>query len=284
MKRLFIQPSAYNVYSFQKGENPYITDTRVDEHKAKRQYTAMIEKFQHPLVFRVNTEDTNSLSDIVFSASAGISLPRLPHPLVILPSMKYPHRQGELGYLRTIFQSLKIHTVDFPQDAHAPFEGQAEMKWFHGGKKAICGYGFRATKKTFAHMKTLLHDIYPSYGLAPPELLVVHLKSDRFYHFDLAMLEFDTTSCIVHKDAFSSKTLQDIVEFLGKDHVHVIDTEDKFCLNAVVDGPNLITHKLKDRDVKKVLETLTKKKVVETNVSQFELSGGSVRCMSMDIF
>lgn len=285
MKRLYIQPTTYSIYTFQQGENPYITDTPINKQRAHRQYKTMIEKFQHPAVFSIEANKGNApLSDIVFAASAGVCLPRLPETLVLLPSMKYPHRKLELPYLRTIFKELELKTVDFPQDLHAPFEGQAELKWFAGGKKAICGYGQRSTKKTVALLQTILQDIYASYGLRPPELLPVHLKSDLFYHLDLAMLEFDDTKCILHEGAFSLKTIRSIQDFLGASNVHMLDTKDLFCLNAVIDGPHLITHTLKEKGLKKVLETLTGRTVVETNMSEFELSGGSVRCMSMDIF
>jgi len=282
MKRLFIEPNTYSIYNFQKGDNPYIGDTEVNMEKAYRQYKAMIDVFQKPIVFSIPKSEP--LSDIVFAASAGVCLPRLPHTLVVLPSMKYIHRKHELPYIQAIFQKLKLETVEFPVDAHAPFEGQAEIKWFCGGKKAICGYGHRSTKKTFVIMNKLLRDIYTSYDLEPPELLVVHLKSDRFYHLDLAMLEFGDTQCILHKDAFSNDTLHNIQQFLGKDNVHCINTKDDFCLNSVIDGSNIITHRLSDKKIKHVLETLTKKTVVEIDVSEFELSGGSIRCMSMNIF
>jgi N-dimethylarginine dimethylaminohydrolase len=247
---------------------------------------AMIEKIQHPEVFSVDTggKDEVALSDIVFAANAGVCLPRLPETVVLLPSMKYAHRKLELPYLRAIFRELKLRTIEFPKDPKAPFEGQAELKWFAGGTKAICGYGHRSTKQTFTILQRLLRDIYASYGLPPPNMLPVHLQSDAFYHLDLAMLEFDDTQCIVQKGAFSPKTTRAIQDFLGASNVHILETKDPFCLNAIVDGPHLLTHTLQEKGLKKILETVTGRTVVETNMSEFELSGGSVRCMSMDVF
>jgi N-dimethylarginine dimethylaminohydrolase len=63
----------------------------------------------------------------------------------------------------------------------------------------------------------------------------------------------------------------------------VIDTHDSFCLNAVVDGPNLITHVL-TKPLKTELEKITNKNIIMVDTSEFEKSGGSVRCMTFDIF
>jgi N-dimethylarginine dimethylaminohydrolase len=99
------------------------------------------------------------------------------------------------------------------------------------------------------------------------------------------MLEYAQTSCIVQKDAFSAKSIARLREALGADHVHVLEDEcrdDKFCLNTISDGDRLITHKISDH-VKHHLERITKKKVHMIDTSIAQLSGGSVRCMVLDI-
>ena len=50
----------------------------------------------------------------------------------------------------------------------------------------------------------------------------------------------------------------------------------------MVDGNNLITHKLTN-DLKKELEEITGKHIKMVDTSEFEKSGGSVRCMTLDI-
>ena len=79
---------------------------------------------------------------------------------------------------------------------------------------------------------------------------------------------------------------QSIIQLLtkkGSSNVTVIDTSDSFCLNAVVEGSYVITHKLSDSSLKGRLESLTNRKVKEVDTSEFEKSGGSVRCMTLDI-
>jgi len=281
MLRICIKPTTFQITEQQDKQNVYIDVHHVvNKKKANKQHDALERAFHQLIPFIV--KPTNEiLPDIVFVANGGLSLPRLPEPVVILPNMKYPQRKRELKYLKDIFKQIDIKCVPFLGGAEAPFEGAAELKWFDGGKKAVCAYGFRSTRKTFEIMEELLKKIYDSYGVTPPELLVIPLDSADYYHLDVAMLELEGEECIVHRKAFSHESIKKLQAFLHK--VHVLDTKDSFCLNAVVDGKNLITHKL-DPALKDKLEKITGKHVKQVDTSEFEKSGGSVRCMTLDIY
>jgi N-dimethylarginine dimethylaminohydrolase len=289
MLRVSISPTTFRLFDYQHKENIYV-DTRitVDEKKVTKQHTNLENAFKDMIVYTIKDPQAD-LSDIVFVANGGLSIPQIPN-VVILPHMKYMHRKQELPYLKKMFEDIGITTIPFPGNSTTHFEGQAEIKWFHGGARAICGYGFRATKGAFAVLKKMLDKLYKKHGLDPVELLVLPLESPLFYHLDVAMLEFGgatsqnyASKCIVHKNAFSEQSVEKMRNFLGADNVFVIDTPDTLCLNAVVDGQNLITRKLTDRDMKPVLEGITGRHVKEVDVSEFEKSGGSVRCMVMDL-
>ena len=278
LRRIMIRPTTFQILPMQDKQNPYI-DIHHDVNKKKvmAQHTQVEHAYQDTVAYTLS-HPTDPLPDIVFTANGGLSLPRLPHPLVLLPNMKYPQRKAELPYLKQMYADLHLPTLPFP--GTEPFEGQAELKWFHGGKKAVCGYGHRSTKESFAIMKRLFDRLYTA--VAPPELLVLPLASEDYYHLDVAMLDYSDTDCIVHKRAFSAASLAKLKRFLGAPHVHVIDTEDSFCLNAVVDGPYLITHLLTP-SLHATLESITGKSIRMVDTSEFEKSGGSVRCMTLDI-
>jgi N-dimethylarginine dimethylaminohydrolase len=279
MRHLCITPNTFDVYDFQTHQNKYISGKEPVFHKAIVQHMRLEDAFPHIMKYTVNTEVV--VPDIVFVANGGVCLPRIPNT-IILPYMKYKQRRAELPYLKEIYNDVKLHTIPFP--GPMPFEGQAEIKWFHNGTRAICGYGYRSTKSTFDVLDTLLGKIYKQHGLVAPKLLALKLEKSDYYHLDVAMLEFDDTKCIVHKAAFSEKSIERMKEFLGEDNVYVIDTKDTFCLNAVADGGRLITHKLTEPGLKKQLEDITRKKIHQVNTSEFEKSGGSVRCMVLDVF
>ena len=282
MIRVFIDASHFEILPMQHGQNPYIDisyDADKYQQQVKKQHDHVMNAFTaSPSIVGRLPKNTCPLPDIVFVANAGLSLPRLGKPLLLLPNMKYKQRQDELPYLKKIYKDMKLDTVDYP--GREPFEGQAELKWFDGGRKAICGYGHRSTKQTFVELDRFFGKIY---GKEKPTLLIIRLISPFYYHLDVAMLEYDDAKCIIHKRSVSPTSLRKIEAFLGKDNVTVIDTKDSFCLNAVIDGAHLITHTLSDPTLKSRLESLTNRKVKEVDTSEFENSGGSVRCMTLDI-
>jgi N-dimethylarginine dimethylaminohydrolase len=282
MLRVLIRPTTFTILPMQDKQNPYIDIHHdVNHSTVMHQHSQVEHAFQNTIAYTVPTVGMG-LPDIVFTANAGLCLPRLPTPTILLPYMKYPQRKEELPHLTRIYKELGLHMIPFPGAPDAPFEGQAELKWFHGGTKAVCGYGHRSTKKSFHIAQKLFETIYTKHHMAPPELLILPLASDQYYHLDVAMLEFSDTECIVHKHAISAASIAKLKKFLGPNSVHVIDTPDSFCLNAVVDGPYLITHQL-TQSLKKELEHITRKTIHMVNTSEFEKSGGSVRCMTLDI-
>ena len=283
MIRVLIDASSFEILPIQHGQNPYINigyHAEDNEGKIRSQHQHVVEAYDHtPVVLGTIPPRHCHLPDIVFLANGGLSLPRLRNPLILMPNMKYQQRRDELPYLKRMYHRMGLKTVDYP--GYEPFEGQAELKWFHGGRRAICGYGFRATKKSFEELDRFFERLYGKDK--KPELLVIRLISPDYYHLDVAMLEFDDAKCVIHRHAVTPASLRRIQRFLGDQNVTVLDTSDSFCLNAVVDGPNLLTHKMRDPKVRPLLERITGRRVKEINTSEFEKSGGSVRCMTLDV-
>ena len=291
MRRLLIEPSTFEILPIQDKQNPYIEiKHHVNRARVAQQHEELVQTLAKGpngvIVYRLPSPLSVKLPDIVFTANGALSLPRLAEPLILLPIMKYPQRKAELPFLSTMFAALGIRTMDYP--GREPFEGQAELKWFDGGRKAVCGYGHRSTKRTFEELDELFGTLYgPN---KKPTLLVLPLASADYYHLDVAMCEYapsgslTITKCLVHKRAFSDASHAALRAFLGPENVTVLDTIDSFCLNAVIDGPIMITHKLTDPALKPLFERLTGRRVVQVPTTEFEKSGGSVRCMTLDIF
>ena len=281
--RILIKPNTFNIYKYQKNQNPYIDiQHQVTLNKVMEQHNNLEKSLSSKITYKIDNIQHN-LPDIVFVANGGLCIPKITNT-VILPYMKYNQRQEELEYLKKIFKKINLDTIDFPGSDLAPFEGQAELKWFHNGTKAICGYGHRSTQETFHIIEDLFNKLFKQHNLTPPKLLVLPLESPDYYHLDVAMLEFDDEKCIVHKKAFSNASVNMMKRFLGEENVIVIDTPDSMCLNAIVDCKSLITHKITDSNIKSSLEQITNRKIIEIDTTEFEKSGGSVRCMTLDLF
>jgi N-dimethylarginine dimethylaminohydrolase len=279
MYHITIRPTTFRIEPYQRDQNPFVEPTtRLSMSNLLKDHR-LIERAL-PDVHSYTFDTKEDLPDMVFTANAGLSLMNLPEKVLILPSMKFPQRQRERPYIEAICEKEGIRAIPFPSSN--VFEGQAEAKWFHGGALLVCTYGHRSTRHTFTVLQQMLQNIYTSYSRPVPRVVAVPIESFDYYHTDIAMLEFDQTSCIVHGPAFSARSLGRLREVLGADHVHVIHDADPFCLNAIVDGDRVLTHRV-SADTRATLERITGRKVVPFDTSITELSGGSVRCMVLDI-
>lgn len=275
-----INPSTFEILPMQDKQNPYIQQFNVDHKKAKEQHKALLKALKSTgvPVAEYRLSQNNVLPDIVFVANGGLSLPRLQSPLILLPSMKFSQRKTELPFLVDMYKKLGIPTIPFP--TKDVFEGQAELKWFFGGNLAVCGPGHRSTQNSFKVLNKFFDYIYGLHGLDPPRLLITPLISADYYHLDVAMLEVNESTCIVHKRSMSPASIKALRD--AGLTVYVIDTKDSFCLNAVISNGVLVTHKLAP-GLRSTLKRLTGHRLVEVDTSEFEKSGGSVRCMTLTV-
>jgi len=280
MQHICIEPTTFEILSIQDKQNPYIDiGHNVDKALVNAQHKALLKALGSAVSYRLPPMKT-PLPDIVFVANGGLSLPRLQHPLILLPSMKFAQRQTELPYLRGMYQSLGLPMVEFP--TKSVFEGQAELKWFFGGNLAVCGPGHRSTRQSFRDLAVFFDYIYGIHGLDAPRLLITPLISADYYHLDVAMLEVDERTCIVHRKSMTAASIAALRK--AGLTVHVIDTKDSFCLNAVISDGTLITHRLTEVGLAAKLKKLTGcQRLIEVDTSEFEKSGGSVRCMTLTL-
>ena len=277
-----ITPETYLVAEKYSHQNPYYGKKirKSNQKAALEQHRNVVSQLSKDYNYSIS-KSKDEIPDLVFAANGGMSLPRLPEPVIILPWMKYQQRRDELDYLKAIYADLKIKTIMFPGSLDAPYEGAAESKFFNNGSLLVMGYGWRCTKESVRRMRLLLNDVYMSYGVEPPHIISFKLNSFDYYHLDIAMLEVDHDTCIVQKSAIQPKDIIKLRKYI--DNVHVIDDPDKFCLNSIVDGDNLITHTL-SQQTRQMFEELTGKNIIECDTSEFEKSGGSVRSLVLDIY
>ena len=263
--RIVTPPTTFFIPESIIHQNPYIKPGDVNAMSQYKNVCKIIAPYEY-------VTSSNIIPDFVFIASAGLSLPRLPEPVVILPHMKYKQRRNELPHLQNLFEQLHVRTISYPGKEF--FEGQAECAWFHNYNVLVVGYGQRSTKATVTTLRNLLQKVYKSYGVEPPLVIGIHLINPLFYHLDMALLSMDTY-CIIQPTAFHAIPVSL--------NAVVFPYKDSFALNAIQLGCTLLVHKVKPQ-VKKFLETKTKLKVVEVDMSEYEKSGGSVRCIVFDLF
>ena len=164
MYRIAIKPTTFNLTNDIIDQHPYgKKDSKVNLKDASIQHETLMQHI--PKVIEFSVKKTPDVPDLVFFASAGLSLPRLPEAVVILPWMKFTQRRNEIIYKKEIFDDLQVKTVQFPGHENAPFEGQVETKWFQNGAILAVGYGYRSSKDSVALLQKLINEIYKTYEI-----------------------------------------------------------------------------------------------------------------------
>jgi N-dimethylarginine dimethylaminohydrolase len=282
MYHIVIKPTTFGISNNLLDQHPFgKKGVKIDRNEAFEQHKNVIRQLPKLLEFTV--KKNTDVPDLVFMASAGLSLPRLPEPVVILPWMKFSQRRDEIIYKKQIFNELRVKTIDFPGNEMAPFEGQVEVKWFHNGTVLVVGHGYRSTKESVAILQNLIYAIYKMYDILPPIIIPVKLKRHELFHLQMAMMDFSQTECIIHKNSIRIKDLLVLQETLGHGNIRVIDVDDPFCLSSIVLEDRIISHCLSN-SVKKILNDITKKDIIEIDMSEYEKGGGSPRALVFDLF
>lgn len=279
MYHITVSTDTYELTPRLEGQNPYIdVSDKPNIRIASKQHSNLRDEIPRNVHFKVKTDE--SVPDMVFIASGGLSLPRLPEPVVILPNMKYKSRKAELPYVKQILEDLKIKVYEFPDEA--VFEGEAETAWFDGGYLLVHGYGHRSTKQSVKLLRELIRKIYRKYGVEPPKFLSMKLLSPNFYHLDMAMLPYSQMGCIVQSGSIDNASLERLRKEIG--YVTEIETTDPFALNAIVCENKIISHVQTDPHAKAMIENISGKELVEIDVSEFEKAGGATKCLCMEIY
>lgn len=279
MYHITVSPDTYEITPNLISQNPFIQKYVIPNHEnAVRQHMNLRKKLPKLIHFTVKTKE--SIPDLVFIASGGLSLPNLPEPVVILPNMKYSTRKAELPYIQDMMEKLHIKTYEFPSPYI--FEGEAEAKWLQGGKILIHGYGYRSTKESTRILKNLIHRIYKHYHVEPPVIIPLSLQKATVYHLDMALLAYSDNGCIVQKDSIHKSGLQQMRK-VGID-ITEVQTSDPFALNAIILQDKIISHVQTDKHMKELIERLSKKKLVEVQLTEFEKAGGVAKCLVMTIY
>ena len=210
----------------------------------------------------INPED--GLPDMVFTANAGL----VKDNIVILSRFMHRERQGETKYYEKWFSGQGYHCRIIP--AGSAFEGAGDAVFYKG--LMLLGHGFRTDISSHHYVGEIMDMEYIS----------LELINHNLYHLDTCLQYFkDINLIIYYPDAFSPDSRRKI-EGLPSDILRLSEEDAfSFACNSVCIDSNLLLYKRSD-----VFTDELKKygiKIVSMDISEFMKSGGSVRCMVLDL-
>lgn len=247
--------------------NPWMSGNigKVNHALALRQWQKLHDEIALKAIIKL-VEPQAGLPDMVFTANAGLVTQ---NKKVIVSAFRHPQRQGESPHYRKFFEdegyqlkSIGADTV-FEGAGDALFDGKGEL-WLGSGPRSDVG--------AETEIASVLHlNIHP-----------VELVDPRWYHLDTAFCPLSDGYVLAYQKAFSPASLNTIKSKLGNKVIWVSDDDAlKFVCNAVCLDHEVILYRA-SAELKETLKRYNFR-VVEIDVSEFMKSGGSCKCMTLEI-
>jgi len=210
------------------------------------------------------------LPDMVFTANAGLVHRRDDgNNDVIVSSFLHAERQPEAKHYEGFFSS---HGYDVKHlGAGTIFEGAGDALFDTRGRLWV-GSGIRSDPDALDEIKAVL-DV---------EAIGVELVDPHWYHLDTAFCPLPHGQAIAYEKAFSGVSVSALNDAFGANIIWVREEEARnFACNAVAIGQAVIMHKA-SAELRSALEQRGFE-VIETDVSEFMKSGGSCKCLTLEI-
>lgn len=244
--------------------NPWMhCNNPVDHSRALDQWQALHQIYTERLNWSVHLlEPRPHLPDLVFTANGGLVI----GGAVLLPCFRHPERQGETAVFESWFNANGFAPLPLPMH---DFEGEGDALFWND--VIFAGYPWRSDK--LAHQA-----LARSFGL---EVVSLQLTDARFYHLDTALTLVNSSTVALYAPAFTPDSVERVRRVVP--NVILASDEDAlgYGLNALSDGQHIV---LSDR-AHGLIETYRRLglDVWPTPISEFQKSGGGVKCLSLEL-
>ena len=262
-------------------KNVFMKDglSKVDRDLAARQWQNLKEALENNGVPVKTLPAAAGLEDMVFAANqALVGISQEGEPYTVPGIMRHTSRQNEVPHYLDWFRSKGYRVMNLPDDATSDskdkiyFEGHGDAIW-HPEKMLLWGgYGHRTTYSAYNHLIDIIE----------VPILLLELTDSTFYHLDTAFCPLDHQTVLYYPGAFSKDGIE-LIETVFESTI-AVSREDafNFACNAIVSGNNVFLERGSVATCEALLDYGFN--IVEVETSEFRKSGGSVFCMTLDIY
>ncbi len=246
--------------------NPWMHDNigKVDQAKASLQWQHLHDTLAARANIKLITAQPG-LPDMVFTANAGL----VHKQTVIVSTFRHVQRHGESAHYDAFFRhegyvikSLQSGTT-FEGAGDALFDGSGRLWLGSGPRSDVCAHSEIAQALEIA-----IH--------------AVHLVNPRWYHLDTAFCPLSAGYALAYEKAFSPESIALIRQQFGDKAIWISDEDaHNFACNAVCLDHDIVLYRASP-----ALQNALQQcgfNVIETDVSEFIKSGGSCKCMTLEI-
>lgn len=236
----------------------------VDTARASAQWSSLVRTLLRLGADIELGHDQPGLPDMSFAMNAGFVYDRIAVP----SRFRHPERQLEEPHWHQMLCRAGRKVVSLCAESTVRFEaGDA----FVVGDTLVGGWGFRSDRDGVAALAEML-------GL---RLLSLQLVDPRFYHLDTCFCPLGEGHALAYLDAVDpadDRSLRDLIPGL----IPIDEAEaTTFVANSLVVGDTFVTAAWPPRIARELAQLGLD--VTTVDVSQFHLSGGSVRCLTLPL-
>ncbi|MDO8262893.1 MAG: arginine deiminase-related protein [Gallionella sp.] len=215
-------------------------------------------------------EPVSGLPDMVFTANAGlVHSNKNGGKEVIVSSFRHAERKPEAQHYEKFFASQGYRVLHLKESTI--FEGAGDALFDSQGKLWI-GSGIRSD----------LHALDEIVDALDVEAYALELINPHWYHLDTAFCPLPEGQAIAYPKAFAGKSAAALEAAFGENIIWVSDIDAKnFACNAISIGRSVIMHKA-SAELKRALKKCGLE-LIEADVSEFLKSGGSCKCLTLEI-
>ncbi len=206
------------------------------------------------------------LPDMVFTANGGLITRN--HE-VIVSSFLHPERQGESPWFRRFFLGRRYREITL--ENAMVFEGAGDALFDAAGRLWM-GSGIRSAAGASDAIARALRI----------EVTNLTLLDPRWYHLDTAFCPLHNGEVIAYRKAFTADSLRSIERAFGERIIWVSDADaENFACNAVNIRHDIILYRAST--ALKAALAQRGYTVIEVDVSEFMKSGGSCKCLTLEL-
>ncbi len=263
-KQIIMCPPEY--YDIEYSINPWMdTNNKVKKKEAQKQYNNLKEAFRKAGAEINELTPVKNLPDMVFACNAGYA----ESDIFVKANFKAQQRKREAEAAEKYFKQKNYRVFSLPENII--FEGEGDI--IRTQSKYFLGWGQRSDLMA----KDYIEDI------TGKEFIPLELIDPYFYHLDTCFGPINDELVVINEKAFSEDSLTKIYDRFQ--HVISANETDNSVLacNLVVLGKNVFIGKGTSEELKNEIRKFSYN-VIENDMSEFLKGGGSVKCLSLEIF
>lgn len=268
--------------------NPYMDPAnQPDPELAMNQWHTMVEELESAGAQVEVLDQREDSPDMVYAQNLGLAVTRGGQRRAVMSHMRFPQRRMETFSAKEWFAAdgsnvewiggvephsngtLCEENGDFLRDPHghrAPsFEAGDAFLW---RDELVIGHGPRTDVDALAALGRAFDVMTHGVGITHPSM----------FHLDLSFCPITQTCAMIAPDAFDLASAESLISLVPDPLIISIEEALAFAANVVVVGDTVIGDELNDRLVGELEGRGLH--VVTLDLSEFRLSGGSVRCMT----